>query len=67
MFEGNLGVLAMGTLGIVVLIVGFVYLRSLREGRNMDAAKNLAEGGSSAHTAVRGGSTPAHLKDAKET
>lgn len=67
MFEANLGVLALGTLAIVVLIVGFVYLRSLREGRNMDAAKNITEGGSSAHTAVRGGSTPEHLKDAKET
>ena len=67
MFEGNLGVLAMGTLALVVLIVGFVYLRSLRSGRNRDAAMNLAEGGSSAHTAVRGGRTPEHLKDAKET
>ena len=33
----------------------------------MDAAKNLAEDGSSAHTAVRGGSTPAHLEKANET
>ena len=67
MFEQNLGVLAMGTLGLVVLIVGFVYLRSLRSGRNSDALKNIAEGGSSSHTAVRGGSVPAHLKGAKET
>ncbi len=67
MFGANLGVLALGTLALVVLIVGFVYLRSLRSGRNMDAAKNLAEDGSSAHTAVRGGSTPAHLEKANET
>ena len=67
MHESNLGVLALGTLGLVVLIVGFIYVRSLRSGRNMDAAKNLTEDGSSAHTAVRGGSTPEHLKDAKET
>ena len=65
--DSMVGILAMATLGIVVLVVGFVYLRSLRSGRNMDAAKNLVEGGSSAHTAVRGGSTPEHLKGAKET
>ena len=67
MFEANLGALAMGTLGLVVLIVGIVYLRSLKDGRNKDALMNIAEGGSSAHTAVRGGHTPEHLKDAKET
>ena len=65
--DSLVGMLAIATLAGVILIVGFVYLRSLRSGRNMDAAKNLAEGGSSAHTAVRGGSTPEHLKDAPET
>ncbi len=60
--DNLVGVLAISTFGIVLLIVGFVYLRSLRSGRNMDAAKNIVEGGSSAHTAVRGGNTPDHLK-----
>lgn len=61
--DNMVGVLAIATFGIVIVVVGFFYLRSLREGRNMDAAKNvLREDGSSAHTAVRGGRTPEHLK-----
>lgn len=62
--DNLIGVLAIATLGIVVVGVGFFYIRSLRSGRNMDAAKNILEDGSSAHTAVRGGSTPEHLKGA---
>lgn len=65
--DNLIGVLAIATLGLAIIIVGFFYLRSLKSGRNKDAAVNLAEGGSSAHTAVRGGSTPEHLKDASET
>ena len=64
--DNLVGVLAMSTFGIVFVVVGFVYLRSLRSGRNMDAAKNILEGGSSAHTAVRGGNTPDHLKGVKD-
>lgn len=64
--DNLVGLLAMSTFGIVFLVVGFVYLRSLRSGRNMDAAKNILAGGSSAHTAVRGGSTPDHLKGVGE-
>ena len=64
--DNLVGVLAIATLGLVVVIVGFVYLRSLRSGRNKDAAMNLMEGGSSAHTAVRGGSTPEHLEDVRK-
>ena len=61
--SGIVGILAFTTLGIVLVGVGFFYLRSLREGRNMDAAKNVfSEDGSSATTAVRGGKTPDHLK-----
>ena len=64
MWSGNLvGALAIFTLGIVVVIVGVGYLRSLKSPRNKDAAMNsLVEDGSSAHTAVRGGATPEHLK-----
>ena len=53
------GALAIFTLGIAIIVVGLFYLRSLREGRNMDAAKNvLKEDGSSAHTAVRAVALP---------
>ena len=63
MQSGSLiGALAIFTLGIVIVVVGLGYLRSLKSPRNKDAAMNLAEDGSSAHTAVRGGSTPDHLK-----
>ena len=37
--DNLVGALAIATLGIVILVVGFVYLRSLRSGRNMDAAR----------------------------
>ena len=60
---GIVGILAFTTLGIVVVGVAVSYLRSLRDGRNREAAKNvLVEDGSSATTAVRGGPAPDHLK-----
>ena len=62
MQSGSLiGALAIFTLGVVIVLVG-VGLRSLKSPRNKDAAMNLMEDGSSAHTAVRGGSAPDHLK-----
>ena len=68
MQSGSLiGALAIFTLGIVIVVVGLGYLRSLKSPRNKDAAANLMGDGSSAHTAVRGGSTPDHLKQAPET
>lgn len=61
--DGIVGILAFTTLGLVVLGVAFFYIRSLRESRNSDAAKNVfVEDGSSATTAVRGKETPDHLK-----
>ena len=61
--DSLVGLLAMFTLLAAVVIVAFVFIRSLRSGKNMDAAKNaLVEDGSSAHTAVRGGNTPDHMK-----
>ena len=49
-----------------LLVVGFAlahFTRNLRDPRNKDAAKNtLVEDGSSAHTAVRGGNAPEHLR-----
>ncbi len=61
--DSLVGLLAMFTLLAAILVVLFVFLRSLRSSKNMDAAKNtLVEDGSSAHTAVRGGSTPEHMK-----
>ncbi len=64
MQSGSLvGALAIFTLGIVIVVVGLGYLRSLKSPRNKDAAMNaLVEDGSSAHTAVRGGNKPDHLK-----
>lgn len=57
---GALAILTIGGVGILA----FVHFGSMmREKRNRDHAKNvLVEDGSSAHTAVRGGSTPEHLK-----
>ena len=61
--DSFIGALAIFTLGAVIVIVGVLYLRSLKSPRNKDAAMNaLVEDGSSAHTAVRGGSTPEHLR-----
>lgn len=58
-----IGALMIFTLGAVIVVVGVVYLRSLKDPANKDAAKKtLVEDDSSAHTAVRGGSTPDHMK-----
>ena len=55
--------LAFGTIGMVLIFAALHFTKQLRNPRNKDAAKNtLTEDGSSAHTAVRGGSTPDHLK-----
>ncbi len=47
-----------GLLAISVIHFGWF----LRGKENRDSAKSVIEGDSSAHTAVRGGSTPEHLK-----
>lgn len=62
--EWLVGALAFGTLGIVIVFVALHFFRQLRDPKNKDAAKNaLVEDGSSAHTAVRGGPTPDHMKN----
>ncbi len=59
----ELGVLAFMTIGGVIAISVLHFGSLMREKKNRDHAKNvLVEDGSSAHTAVRGGSTPEHLK-----
>ena len=60
--DSLVGVLALATLGLAVLIVGVFYLRSLKSQDNRNAAKVVMKDESSAHTAVRGGSTPEHLR-----
>ena len=60
--EWLVGLLAIITIGIVGVFALLHFMKQLRDPRNKDAAKNaLSEDGSSAHTAVRGGSTPDHL------
>lgn len=56
------GVLALFTLLIAVIVVGGVYLRSLSNPKNRNAEKVVSKDESSAHTAVRGGNAPDHLK-----
>ena len=57
------GLLAIVTIGLVGIFAVLHFTKQLRDPRNKDAAKNvLTEDGSSAHTAVRGGSKPDHLK-----
>ena len=61
--EPIIGALAFVTLAIVIIFAIVHFTRGLRDPRNKDAAKNArTEDGSSATTAVRGGSTPDHLK-----
>lgn len=58
-----LGALALFTIGGVIVLAVVHFGSMMREKRNRDHAMNvLVEDGSSAHTAVRGGSTPEHLK-----
>lgn len=58
-----IGALAFMTIGGLIVISIIHFGSHLRDKRNRDSAKNaLIEDGSSAHTAVRGGSTPEHLK-----
>ena len=60
--EPIIGALAFVTLAVVIIFAIVHFTRHLREPRSRDAAKNaLKEDGSSAHTAVRGGSKPDHL------
>jgi hypothetical protein len=62
--EWLVGALAFGTLAIVIVFVASHFFRQLRDPKNKDAAKNaIVEDGSSAHTAVRGGNAPDHMKD----
>ena len=62
--EWLVGALAIVTLGIVIVFAAAHFIRQLRDPRNNDAATNtLVEDGSSAHTAVRGGNAPEHLKE----
>ncbi|VVB44543.1 protein of unknown function [Beijerinckiaceae bacterium RH AL1] len=61
--EWLVGLLAIITLLIVIGFAVTHFAKQMREPRNRDAARNtLREDGSSAHTAVRGGETPEHLK-----
>lgn len=58
-----LGALAFLTIGGVIVLSIVHFGTMMKEKRNRDHAMNaLVEDGSSAHTAVRGGSTPEHLK-----
>ena len=51
------------TIGGLLVISTFHFGWHLRDKKNRDAAKSaLIDDDSSAHTAVRGGSTPEHLK-----
>ena len=64
MNSGSLiGLLALITIILFGMFAVVHFMRNLRDPRNKHAAKNsLAEDGSSAHTAVRGGRTPEHLE-----
>lgn len=58
-----IGALAVITIGGVIVLSVVHFGSMMREKKHRDHAKNvLLEDGSSAHTAVRGGSTPEHLK-----
>ena len=58
-----IGALAMMTIGglLVISVLHFGWM--MKDKKLRDTAKNaILEDGSSAHTAVRGGATPEHLK-----
>ncbi len=58
-----IGALAFMTIGFVGIIAVVHFGSHLRDKKNRDSAMNaIVEDGSSAHTAVRGGSTPEHMK-----
>ena len=58
-----IGVLAFMTIGGLLVISVLHFGAHLRDPKNRDSAKAaLVDDDSSAHTAVRGGSTPEHLK-----
>ena len=58
-----IGALAFMTIGFVAIIAIVHFGSHLRDKKNRDSAMNaLVEDGSSAHTAVRGGRTPEHMK-----
>ena len=58
-----IGALAFITIGMVIIVSVVHFGSHLRDKKNRDSAKNaILEDGSSAHTAVRGGSTPEHMK-----
>lgn len=55
------GALAIFTIGALIIIAAFLFLRHNRDPRNREITKAVASGDSSAHTGVRGGSTPDHM------
>ena len=58
-----LGILAFMTIGGVVVLAIVHFGSMMRDKKNRDHAMNaIVEDGSSAHTAVRGGSKPEHMK-----
>ena len=58
-----IGVLAFMTIGGLLVIAVLHFGAHLRDPKNRDSAKAaLVDDDSSAHTAVRGGATPEHLK-----
>ena len=59
--DGLVGALAIFTLGAAIIIAGIFHLRSLKDPKNMNAAKSIVRDESSAHTAVRGGDAPGHM------
>ena len=61
--EWIIGALAFVTIGGVALLAFVHFTAEMRDKKTRAAAKNaLVDDGSSAHTAVRGGSTPEHLR-----
>ena len=58
-----LGILAFMTIGGVMVLAIVHFGSMMRDKKNRDHAMNsIVEDGSSAHTAVRGGRTPEHMK-----
>ena len=60
--DAAVGALALFTFGAVLIIGMYLFLRHNRDPKNLAATKAVAGGDSSAHTAVRGSSTPDHMK-----
>lgn len=56
-----IGVLAIFTLAAAFVFGAFLFLNHNRDPKNLEITKSVAKGDSSAHTGVRGGSTPDHM------